>query len=233
MKSKFLTVLLLIASISLSAQVPKGSFMAEGGIKLGNNWRYESMLFPDGFGISVGTRDVYNKNYSTGNDQFSWGTRNFGFSLSPRFGYSVFRNFLVGIDLKYIRNNYSYSPFKDEDKGYDRGKGYGFFIRKYFGAKKFTPFIEGEFGFWSLKNFGHSSSPGGGLYESTGKHDLAYYGGAFGYSYSVGSRFKLNLMAKLQHTEVTSPNYSYYKELDFDSALVLSFSYFLNRKEKL
>ena len=107
-----------------------------------------------------------------------------------------------------------------------------FFVRKYFGAKKFTPFIEGEFGFWSLKHFDHSTSPGGGLYESTGKSDLAYYGGAFGYSYAVGSRFKLNFLVKLQHTKITSPNYSYYKELDFDSSLVLSFSYFLNRKTK-
>ena len=232
MKAKALFIILFAASLSLSAQLQKGTFMIEGGIKLGDNWRYESMFFPEGFGVSFGTHDVFNKNSSTGNDQFSWGSRNFGFSLSPKLGYSVFQNFLVGIDLKFVRNNFNYSPFEEDDKGYDQGRGYGFFARKYFGSKRFTPFIEAEFGFWSLKHFDHSTSPGGGQYEYTEKHDLAYSGGAFGYSYSIVPSFRMNIMIRLQHTKITAPNYSYYKELDFDSSLVLSFSYFLSRKAK-
>lgn len=232
MKSKVLIVLLLIASLSLSAQIQKGAFMVEGGINLTGNWGYNSPLLPEGFGISFGTSDQLGKDYVTGNEQFITGGKSFRYSLSPRFGYSVFRNFLVGVDLKYLRNNYSSAPFKENDKSFERIKGYGFFTRKYFGAKKFTPFIEAEFGFWSFKYFDHSTSPGGGLYEYTDIMDFSYYAGSFGYSYSLNPKFKINLLAKLRHTKESQSNSPDYKTLNFDSALVLSFSYFLNRKSK-
>lgn len=128
MKSKTLFIIFFAASLSLSAQIQKGTFMVEGGIKLGDNWRYDSMLFPEGFGISFGTHDEIGRNYSTGEEQFHWGTRSFAFSLSPRLGYSVFRNFMIGVDLKYIRKNSSLAPFKEDDKSFDRGKGYGFLL---------------------------------------------------------------------------------------------------------
>ncbi len=228
MKPIFFATLFLFLVFSAKSQIEKGAFMAEGGVKLGNN----SILFPEGFDISIRTNDEFWKDTSTGIDRYSRGSRNLGFSLSPRFGYSVFQNFVLGIDLKYVRDNFNYSPFTKRDKGYNQGKGYGFFARKYFGSKKFTPFVEAEFGFWTLKYFDSTTSPGGGVYGRSEIDDKSYWGGAIGCSYSICSNFKMNLLAKLQHSRETYSNFSGYKVLSFDSALVLSFSYFLKSKSK-
>lgn len=228
MKSLLFTSLFLFFVSSAKSQVEKGAFMAEGGLQL-----YGTSPSPDGFGVWFGTRDLFSEDYyQSGSEHFSDGTRNFGYSLAPRFGYSLFRNFVVGADLKYLKSNFSYSPFKEEDKGYDQAKGYGFFIRKYFGSKRFTPFVDMEFGFWDSKHFEHAYAPSGGLYEYTEKYNFGYYGGAIGYSYRVTESVRLNLMTKLQHAKSKRSNSSTSRELYFDSSMFLSFSYFLNRKQK-
>lgn len=226
MKPILLTSLFLFLVFSAKSQIGKGAFMAEGGVKL-----YGTLPSPDGFGVWFGTRDGFNEDYyQSGSDHFSDGSRIFGYSLAPRIGYSLFRNFVVGVDLKYLKYTFSNSPFREEDKGNNQEKGYGFFVRKYLGSKKFTPFVDLEFGFWDSNYFEYSYAPSGGQYEYTDKYNFAYYGGAIGYSYKITERFRLNLMVKLQHAKSTTSNSSTTRELYFDSSMFLSFSYYLKTK---
>jgi hypothetical protein len=233
MKQILLIAFLFATSLSLSAQIEKGTFMGEGGINLTGIGNYYYKPLSGGFGISFGTQDNIGKDYGSGKDQFYSGSRGFEFSLSPRLGYSILRNFLLGVDLNLYRYYFGHSPYKEDDKGHEKLNGYGFFARKYFGARKFTPFIEAEFGFLTLTYFEHSSSPGGGIYSYNENNDFSYYGGALGYSFAVNPKFKINLLAKLRHTKESKAISPDYKTLNFDSAMVLSFSYFLNRKTKL
>lgn len=138
MKTKALFILLFIASLSLSAQIEKGTFMVEGGINLTDNWTHASSNFIEGFGISFGTHDEIGKDYVTGKEKVTYTSKDFGFSVSPRLGYSLFRNFVVGTDFKYIRNIHRYAPYDPDDKSVDRATIYGFFGRKYFAIKNLS-----------------------------------------------------------------------------------------------
>lgn len=233
MKEKAILLIILAASLSLSAQIKKGTFMLEGGINLSGNWDYyDSSPFIESFGISFGTSDHIGKDYVTENEKVISSTKDFGFSVAPRLGYFLFRDFVVGTDFKYMRNIHKYSIYTADDESIDHAILYGFFARKYFGNKKLTPFVEGGFGFWSSKHSQPSYSSGGGRYQENRLTDWSYYAGALGCSYSVNSKFRINLFAKLQHTKEVPSYMSITKILHFDSALVLSFSYFLNRKIK-
>ncbi len=166
-----LFALMIVSSISLSAQIKKGSFMLEGGINLPGNWNYDSNPYTEGFGISFGVR-------------------------------------LLGV-----------------------------FARKYFGNRCITPFIDGGIGIGWSQNTRTESSAGGAIFQITEHRNLFYLSGTGGASWSMTRNLKINVMVKIQHTEERfneKPNYStsQTKTLDFDSALVLSFSYFLNRKAK-
>ena len=217
--------------MGLSAQINKGAFMLEGGINLTDRWTSQSSNFIEGFGISFGTRDNIGKSPS-GKDIVYSGKR-FGYSISPRLGYFLFRNFVIGTDFKYIHNTSKSDYYHPDDKIVDQATLYGFFARKYFGNKKLTPFVEGGFGFWSTKNSYYDVSPGGASYVSNEPKDFSYYAGGLGCSYSVNTKFRINLFEKLQHTkEAAIANSNITKVLNFDSAMVLSFSYFLNRKVK-
>lgn len=206
--------------------------MLEGGINFTDRTSQTSNNFIEGFGISYGTRDDIGKDYLNGNEQVVVSVKDFGYSISPRFGYSLLRNFVVGTDYRYIHNAHTYSPYSSNHKMVDQATLYGFFARKYFGNRKLTPFIEGGFGFWSTKLSDYYVSASG-RHQSNAISDFYYYGGALGCSYSVNTKFRINLFEKLQHTkEAAIANSNITKVLNFDSAMVLSFSYFLNRKVK-
>ena len=234
MKGKAILLIILAASLSLSAQIKKGTFMLEGGINLSGNCYYDSKPFTEGFGISFGTSDQFVKYYLTGEEIF-WDTdKTLNYSLAPRIGYFLFRNFVVGPDFRYRRNTWTnYFEAKDIYKTVL----YGFFARKYFGNNKITPFIEGGFGFGLSQMSTNEISSGGAHWKRIERRDQSYLCGAIGASYSVIPKLKINLLAKFQHTkekptDTESFSTSHTKTLNFDSALVLSFSYFLNRKIK-
>lgn len=230
MKTKFFLPLFLLLPFFSAAQIEKGSFMLEGGINLSDGWYYDSSYFVEGFGISFGTHDYIGKDYITGGEKVNFSNKGFGFSLAPRVGFALFKNFLIGADYRYKRKLIKSTPYSSDGYANDKALGYGFFSRKYFGHRKLTPFIEAEFGFWSGKHSEIDYSPGGARYLSVDKSDLNYYGGSLGGSYSVSKRFKINLLAKLRHTKELLKNSYVSKTLNFDTALILSFSYFLNKK---
>ncbi len=234
MKQILLLAFLFAVSFSLSAQIKKGTFMAEGGINLSGNWNYDSKPFTEGFGISFGTSDYYSKDRLYGGDKFWSSSQTINYSLSPRLGYSLFRNFVVGADFKYRKNTFIYSS---DSKDQYRVELYGIFARKYFGSKKITPFIESGLGFGLSKMSTPEISSGGARWVQIERRNEFYYSGAVGVTYSIIPKFKINLMVKGQHSEerpINTENYStsHTKTMNFDSALVLSFSYFLHRKIK-
>ena len=234
MKGKAILLIILAGSLSLSAQIKKGTFMLEGGISLSGNGRYDSKPFTEGFGISFGTSDYFTEYYLTGEEIFWNSYKTSNYSLAPRIGYFLFKNFVVGPDFRYRRNTWT-NYF--EEKDIYKTELYGFFARKYFGKNKVTPFFEGGFGFGKSQMSTNETSSGGGHYKRIEQRDQSYLCGTIGASYSVIPKLKINLMAKFQHTKekpinTESFSTSHTKTLNFDSALVLSFSYFLNRKIK-
>lgn len=234
MKTKALFILFLIVSLSLSAQIKKGTFMLEGGINLLGDWNSdESVPFTEGFGISFGINDQYNKHSITGVEEFRGSAKRMNYSLAPRLGYYFFRNFVVGLDFRYRLNINHWSRFTDRY----RSSQYGFFARKYFGNRRITPFIESGIGIGGSKSILDSTSPGGAFYQQIESNDLFYFSGAIGACYSINPKFKINLLGKVQHTReediaLYGEQFGDSKMLGFDSGLILSFSYFLNRKLK-
>ncbi|MBA4409821.1 MAG: hypothetical protein C0397_10420 [Odoribacter sp.] len=208
--------------------------MLEGGINLLGDWDYDSKPFTEGFGISLGTSDYFTRYYLTGEEKFWDSYKTMNYSLAPRLGYFLFRNFVVGLDFRYRRNTLTYSS---NSKDSYRTELYGVFARKYFGNNKVTPFIEGGIGFGLSQMSTSETSPGGAHYKRIERRDQFYLCGATGASYSIISKFKINLLVKFQHTRekpINTSNYStsHTKTLNFDSALILSFSYFFNQKIK-
>lgn len=235
MKQIVLLILLFTASLSLSAQIKTGTFMLEGGINLLGDWNMDgSVPFTNGFGISFGNHDQYRKNTITGDDTFEWSHKSLNFSLAPRIGYFLFRNFVVGVDFRYRSNTITYgSDLSDRNKSTQ----YGFFARKYFGKSRITPFIESEIGKGGSKYTYYSQGSGGGYYQLIEQKDLFYFSGAAGACYTLSPKFKINLLGKIQHTREDAAVLYYgqsnkSKMIGFDSSLILSFSYFLNRKIK-
>ncbi len=230
MKRKAILLIILAASLSLSAQIKKGTFMLEGGINLSGN----SKPFTEGFGISFGTSDYFTRYYLTGEEIFWSSYKTVNYSLAPRIGYFLFRNFVAGPDFRYRRYAMIYSS-GSKDKY--RAELYGFFARKYFGNNKVTPFVEGGFGFGLSQMSANEISPGGANWLRIERRDQSYLCGAIGASYSIIPKLNINLLAKFLHTKEKPINTesfptSHTKTLNFDSELVLSFSYFLNRKIK-
>jgi len=209
--------------------------MIEGGINLGGNWAYDSKPFTEGFGVSFGRSDLFVQDYSTKIEKYWSFDQRMNFAVAPRIGYFLFRNLAVGTDIKYRMNTIKYAS--DDFPKYTTCQ-YGIFMREYLGNKRIIPFIEAGTGFgFSTSKSGLESSSGGGTYTFTEKKNLFYLSGSVGASYSIIKSLKVNLFAKVQHTRERFSDKSDFttnqiRTLNFDSALVLSFSYFFNLKNK-
>jgi hypothetical protein len=236
MKHYLLFFLFLVVSQGLTAQIQKGTLMVEGGINLGGNGGYWSAPFIGTTGISFRSSGDYVKNFSDGVTHSKLAQNNFSYSLAPKIGYSIFKNLVIGADFQYHKNIYKLKSYDHSSDKY-RSALYGTFIRKYFGVKRLVPITEAGIGFGRSKSFNDEFSPGGGQYQMIEGRNIFYVSGTAGISYSLSTKFKINLLAKAQQTIEKPINTEVYhfstsKIKDFDSALVLSFSYFFNLKNK-
>jgi hypothetical protein len=205
--------------------------MVEAGINLGN---CQSIPFIGTTGISFRSTDNYVKDYTNGTSHIGLARRFSNYSLAPRAGYVLTKNLLIGGDFQYYKNTYRLKDYDHSTRRY-RSVMYGMFIRKYFGKGKLLPLMEGGIGIGLSKSVDDETSPGGGLYQETERRDLFYYSGAVGFSYSFGTRVRVNLLAKVQQTEERPINTENFHFADsrinnLDSGAVLSFSYILNKK---
>jgi len=227
-KIEFL-ILTFIISLNLTAQINKGFYMVEAGINLGGN-----SAFIGTSGISFGSTENYTKNFSDGVTHSYLAQNNFSYSIAPRVGYVAFKNFVVGADFQYYKNIYKLKNYDHNTNRY-RSTLYGVFIRQYFGNRKFLPLIEAGLGFGLSKSNDDATSPGGGQYQDIERRNLFYLSGAAGVSYSINSKFRINLLAEGQQTierPINTVNFHYAdsKIIDFDTTMVLSFSYFFNNQ---
>lgn len=228
MKAFKIALLLIICSLSLSAQISKGRFMVETGINLGDS---QSIPFIGTTGISFRLTDDYVKDYTNGTSHIGLARRFSNFSLAPSIGYVFMKNLLIGGDFQYYKNNYRLKDYDHSTIKY-RSVMYGMFIRKYFGAGRLLPLVEGGVGLGLSKNVSDETSPGGALYQESERRDIFYYSGAAGFSYMFGPRVRINLLAKVQQTEerpINTENFHFANTriVNFDSGAVLSFSYYL------
>jgi len=229
MKKIVFLILTFIISLNLTAQINKGFYLVEGGINLGGN-----PAFIGTTGISFGSTENYTKNYSDGVTHSSLAWNYFSYSIAPRVGYVAFKNFVVGADFNYHKN---ISKLKNYDHHTNRYRStlYGIYIRQYFGKGKFLPLVEAGLGFGLSKRNDDSSSPGGAQYRDIERRNLFYLSGAAGVSYSINSKFRINLLAKGQQTierpiNTETFHFAESKIIDFDTTMVLSFSYFFNKQ---
>jgi len=233
MKAKALFIILLIASLKLSAQINKGAIMIEGGISLTGNWNYNADPFTEGFGISIGTNDHFSSDYFTKAEKVYSSSKNTNYIFAPKLGYALFKNFIVGFDFRYRRNSITESS---NSTNVYKTKQYGVFARKYFGNHIIEPFLEGEVGGGLSQMAVIESTPGGMDEQEIERRNLFYLSGVAGISYAISTKLRVNVFAKVQHTRekpINTPNVTFDSRiLDFDSALVLSFSYFFIRKAK-
>lgn len=226
-KIEFL-ILIFIISLNLTAQINKGFYLVEGRLNLGGNPEFIGTT-----GISFGSTENYTKNFSDGVTHSYLARNNFNYSIAPRVGYVAFKNFIVGADFQYLRYIYKLKNYGHNTDRY-RSTLYGVFIRKYFGKGKFLPLIETGLGFGLSKSNDDATSPGGGQYQDIERRNLFYLSGAAGVSYSLNSKFRINLQAKGQRTierPINTENFHFAdsKIINFDTTMVLSFSYFFNK----
>lgn len=113
---------------SFGYAIEKGKFTVQFPIGL-TNYSYSDLFSANGYGINFG-------HYHNGND----GYKSFAWGVSPKAGYFLSDNFVVGLSAKYWHLN----------EGNDIYQIYnlGIFTKLYFGDRKLKPFIEmgGVFG---------------------------------------------------------------------------------------
>jgi hypothetical protein len=239
MKNTFIFSLMIVLSVHLSAQQIKGSFMVEGGIKLKESQSFIQTIGTNG--ISFYKRNNYtNQRNATENirdvhPQFYSSEYIIGYSFAPKIGYFIFNHTSLGVDFQY--NKFIDKYFSKPDRY--RTTLYGVFIRQYFGNRKLVPFLESGTGFGLFKSVNNDVSAGGGYYQYFHRYDLFYISGSAGISYSLNSRFSINLQAKAQRTSEkptkselqnkTSTTYYWDSFVNYDSALFLSLLYFVKK----
>lgn len=235
MKQILLFALLTATTLSLSAQIEKGNFMLEAGIKLFGDGLTNANPFTETSGISFSSNERFIKNTSTGEEESNNKYHQLTYSFAPRFGYSLFRNFILGADFRYYNKKISNATIDYHDRYHTIL--YGFFIRQYFGKSRIVPIAEGGLGFGLAKSITDETSSGGGHYTINTSRNLNYFSGAAGASFRVNTKLRINLLAKIQRTnEKPNNSQNYYTSetriVDLDTGLILSFSYILNRKPK-
>ncbi|HAQ17884.1 MAG TPA: hypothetical protein DCR40_01470 [Prolixibacteraceae bacterium] len=231
MKKITLLISTFIISLQLIAQINKGSYLIEVGTNPGGN-----PTFIGTTGFSFSSKENFTKNFSDGVTHSYLARNYFSYSIAPRIGYVAFKNFVFGTDFQYHKHIYKLKKY-DHNTDRFRSALYGVFIRQYFGKRKLLPLIEAGLGFGLSKSNDDAISPGGGLYQDIERRNLFYLSGAAGVSYSVNSKFRINLLAKGQKTierPINTENFHYAnsKIIDLDATMVLSFSYFLNKRQR-
>ena len=217
----------MIIALNGSAQVSKGLFLLEGGIQLAGN---VSVPYMATTGISFGSDNFYLKDVD-GNISKELGGSYWRYSVSPKVGYALSHNFVVGVDLQYHRKM-DRSKNEDHMSRTNRSMLYGLFVRQYVGKGMFQPFVEAGTGIGRYKSMNDEYTLTGYLFTETERRDLFYLCGATGVSYAPCSLLRVNLLAKAQlstekpiETEVY--HYSLTKTETLSATMILSFSYFL------
>jgi hypothetical protein len=165
---KTLTLVLLVASFSLSAQTLKGSFMIGGNAN-----------------ISFDKNDYDDLGY----------TKSTSFGISPEVAYFFVNNFSAGVSLPYSRSSSktitpAYPDFHSD--GYSIGVAP--IVRYYFPVKKFFIVGQGSYGWYYSKNTYDSLDPVTGAIDGTEEYTNKYRG----FSLAAGPAFFLSPYSSIE-----------------------------------
>jgi hypothetical protein len=141
----------------------------------------ENYLAP-GYGINFGNHQYGDYKYKS----FSWG-------VSPKAGYTLANNFIIGLDSKYWHSNHNGDNVKLSIYNL------GLFIKVFFGQNnKIKPFLELEGAFGKYKDDSYSRSPGGAEYREIRSSKFRNLIGRSGCSYFFNKKTSVDLFIEYQ-----------------------------------
>jgi len=227
MKSKYILLIFVLFSGSLSAQNERSRFFIETGVKISGGGDYQSYIGKTGISFNKSSWASYKNDGSLwqegSSNEFSW-------SVAPRIGYRLGNRIKAGIEYQYFHSSWSGYIYINSSSG--------LFVRFDFNDKRIVPFIELASGFGVAKNEYESTSSGGGQYQTLTKLKLYYLSGSVGVSFVLSDSFNLNLLGRIHNTYATKVNdndngsvsyvTSKYQELEIGP--MLSVTYFFNKK---
>jgi len=229
MKSKYILLLFVLFSGSLSAQNERSRFFIETGVKAFGGGDYQSYIGKTGISFNKSSWATYNDNDGSlsqegSNNSFSW-------SIAPRIGYRLGNRIKAGIEYQYFHSSWNNAYIYKNSSS-------GVFIRLDFNDKKIVPFIELASGFGGTKEEYESTSSGGGQYQKITKLKLFYLSGSVGVSFVLPGNFNLNLLGRVHNTYATkiddnnggSISYVTNKYQELEIVPMLSVTYFFNKK---
>ena len=229
MKRKYLLLLFVLFSVSLSAQNERSRFFIETGVKAFGEGDYQSYIGKTGISFNKSSWATYNNGdgslwqEGSSNNSFSW-------SIAPRIGYRFGNRIKAGIEYQYFHSSWTEYIYKNCSSG--------LFVRFDFNDKRIVPFIELASGFGGTKEEYKSTSSGGGQYQIISKLKLYYLSGSVGVSFILSDHFNLNLLGRVHNTYATkvddnddgSISYFTNKYQTLEIGPMLSVSYFFNKK---
>ena len=221
-KAVFLiAVTLFFTSNNLFAQTEKGRTLIAISSALGNNG--------GDTGLSFASTKIKSDDFE------SDGTNSFNFNLSPRLGYFLTNDLVVGLELTYsfLRfENPGLQGFGGSETKSNQYSG-GPFIRYYFKGEKVRPIIEGGLSFGRNTNTSEGANPvdGGDLEFSS---NLFSYGGGAGLAVSLGNHVSFDALLVYLNSQVkpTDNNDNNSRSIVSAFSLRLGFSIYLGKSTK-
>ncbi|BFP41015.1 hypothetical protein FGF1_18600 [Flavobacteriaceae bacterium GF1] len=212
---------LFFASNHLFAQIEKGRTLIAISSALGNNGGDTGLSFAS---------------TKTKSDDFeSDGTNGFNFNLSPRLGYFVTNDLVVGLELTYsfLRfENPGLQGFGGSETKSNQYSG-GPFIRYYFKGEKIRPIIEGGLSFGRTNDTIEGGNPvdGGDLEFSS---NLFSFGGGAGLAVSLGNHVSFDALLVYLNSQVkpADNNDNNLRSIVSSFSLRLGFSIYLGKSTK-
>jgi hypothetical protein len=176
-------VLCLFALSGLNAQTEKGKLLVGVSSRTSLGLYNFSTCTPDL--MSVGFTTVkYKDDNETGEDKDKYTSLN----LSPRVGYFLVNNLVLGLDLNlsYLKMGATDSDYKDQMTTFTAGP----FVRYYIPTGKVKPFVEAGAAFGNLV-YKWDGWEGG---EEKTKYGLTLFNGGVGLAVPIGSRASFDTM---------------------------------------
>lgn len=182
-KALVLVIALILGISNVFAQTQKGTFLLGAGTN---------------FDLSFLSSQVSTESYDSDK------VKNNSFEFTPRVGYFLLNNFVVGID--FVISNASQK--EDGDVYKSNTFAAGPFARIYIGQKNIKPFIHGGLGFG--KNTEEYNSSYAGYPDDKVKSDLITYDVGGGVSFFLSPKVSLELA--IAYGNATSKYKTYYNE---------------------
>ncbi len=216
MKNFFLalTIAFFCAQLSLSAQTEKGKKL---------------VAISSALGIGGSTNGFAFSSTKSKSDSFeSDPIKSSSFNLSPRVGFFVVDNFVIGAEVFYgfaKQDDFIFQGDVVIDEVKTNTIGGGPFFRYYFQTKRVLPFVEAGL------IIGTSNTSFGDLDDD--KNNLLNYGGGAGIAVPLGAKVSFDAILRYSHFEIkaTEDNNNNFRTISNAFSLGLGFSIYLGKAQ--